>query len=364
MIPTWTDVFFWVLCSLCIIGTTLLIGLFFVRRHRRSEKARWQVSMTGAKSRVASRQRPPSSPVEMVAIVEIRHEYATKAKALRTEQAVLDKRRQLLGKINFEAMPSEKLIEQFHDQDKANLVAILGLPVGTPAAELSLGIRRVGSHRVASLIRREPVQYGEVARDVAKKLGAVDLPSKATVFELEQRAVGAVAQKMVEKATPAEKQAVLAEFSKGSASNGSLAVAGGGLALAHLSGFGLYTAASTSLAAVSGAVGLTLPFAAYTGMSSTLAALTGPIGWTLLAAVATYKLFGPDTKIAIAAVLCVAAGRARRIADHQAEVETLNGLARAHELRAYRLARLRWFLEQHAQLADDQAIPKSSVPTA
>ncbi|MBD8628463.1 hypothetical protein IFT64_16135 [Oxalobacteraceae sp. CFBP 8753] len=320
--------------------------------------------MTGAKSRVASRQRSPSPSVVMVAIGEIRHEYATKAKALRTEQAVLDKRRQLLGKINFEAMPPEKLIEHFHDQDKANLVAILGLPAGTPAAELSLGIRRVGSHRVASLIRREPIQYDEVARDMAKKLGVVDLSSKATVFELEQRIVGAVAQKMVEKATPAEKQAVLVEFSKGSASNGGFVVAGGGLALAHLSGFGLYTAASTSLAAVSGAVGLTLPFAAYTGMSSTLAALTGPIGWTLLAAVATYKLFGPDTKIAIAAVLCMAAGRARRIADHQAEVETLNGLARLHELHADRLARLRWFLDQHAQLADNQAIPKSNVPTA
>ena len=364
MISTWTDVLFWVLCSLCLIGAPLLIGRFFVRRHRRSEKARSQGAMTGAKSRVASWQRPPSPPVEMVAIGEIRHKYATKAKALRTEHAVLDKRRQLLGKINFKAMPPEKLIEHFHDQDKANLVAILGLPAGTSAAEFSLGIRRVGSHRVASLIRREPVQYVEVARDVANKLGAVDLPSKATVFELEQRAVGAVAQRMVEKATPAEKQAVMAEFSKGSASNGGLIVASGGLALAHLSGFGLYTAASTSLAAVSGAVGLTLPFAAYTGMSSTLAALTGPVGWTLLAAAAAYKIFGPDTKIAIAAVLCVAAGRARRIADQQAEVETLNGLARAHELHADRLARLRWFLDQHAQLADDHAVPKSSVPRA
>lgn len=364
MIPTWTDVLFWVLCSLCVIGAPLLIGRFFVRRHRRSEKARCQVAMTGAKSRVVPGPRPPSPPLEMVAIGEIRRKYATKAEALRTEQVVLDKRRQLLGKINFEAMPPERLIEHFHYQDKTNLIAILGLPTGTPAAEFALKIRRVGSHRVATLIRREPVQYEEVARDVAKKLGAVDLPSKATVFELEQRAVGAVAQKMMDKATPAEKQAVLAEFSKGSASNGGLAVASGGLALAHLSGFGLYTAASTSLAAVSGAVGLTLPFAAYTGMSSTLAALTGPVGWTLLAAGAAYKLFGPDTKISIAAVLCVAAGRARRIADHQAEVEELNDLARAHELQADRLARLRWFLDQHPQVPDDHAVPKSSVPIA
>lgn len=53
----------------------------------------------------------------------------------------------------------------------------------------------------------------------------------------------------------------------------------GTLAGANIAGFGLYIAASTFTAAVSSAIGLTLPFTFYTGMSSVLSFVTGPIGW-------------------------------------------------------------------------------------
>ncbi len=350
---------FWAIFSICVIGALPFIARHFVRRHRRSKQPPSRVPLNATSPRPAPRPRPP---VEMVTLGEVRRKYATRAAALHEDKSYLDKTKHLLDQVDFEGMDPESLIGHLENQDKENLAAILGLPASTPPVQFAMAIRRAGSHRVATLIRGQPIEYAVVARDVATKLGALDLPSKATIFELERRAISAVAQKMIDKATPAERQAILAEFSKGPKSSGGLAAAGGGMALAHLSGFGLYTAASTSLAAVSGAVGLTLPFAAYTGMSSAIATITGPIGWTVLVAAAAYKYFGPESKIAIAAVLCVAAGRARRIADLQADIEKWSDLVRAHELHIERLARLHRFLEQNAQFADGHSVAKLSVP--
>jgi len=53
----------------------------------------------------------------------------------------------------------------------------------------------------------------------------------------------------------------------------------GALALAELSGFGLYIMASTFVGSISSLFGLGLGFSFYTGMSTFLAAVTGPIGW-------------------------------------------------------------------------------------
>ena len=51
------------------------------------------------------------------------------------------------------------------------------------------------------------------------------------------------------------------------------------LGLANAWGFGLYQTATTALAFVTQAVGISLPFAAYTGLSSTIAFVLGPAGW-------------------------------------------------------------------------------------
>lgn len=53
---------------------------------------------------------------------------------------------------------------------------------------------------------------------------------------------------------------------------------------AKLSGFGLYTSASTILSSIGSTVGVTFPFAMYTGLSSFISVLLGPVGLSALAA--------------------------------------------------------------------------------
>ncbi|WP_133532128.1 YaaW family protein [Flavobacterium dankookense] len=51
------------------------------------------------------------------------------------------------------------------------------------------------------------------------------------------------------------------------------------LTAAQISGFGVYLLASSSLSFITGAIGLTLPFAAYTALSSAISVIIGPVGW-------------------------------------------------------------------------------------
>ena len=66
--------------------------------------------------------------------------------------------------------------------------------------------------------------------------------------------------------------------------------AAGALGLANLAGFGLYQTATTALAFVTHAVGISLPFAAYTGLSSTIAFVIGPVGWLSVGIWAVWQL--------------------------------------------------------------------------
>ncbi|QBN20270.1 YaaW family protein [Flavobacterium nackdongense] len=51
------------------------------------------------------------------------------------------------------------------------------------------------------------------------------------------------------------------------------------LTAAQISGFGVYLLASSSLSFLSGAIGLSLPFAAYTTLSTAIGVIIGPAGW-------------------------------------------------------------------------------------
>ncbi|MDX1718719.1 MAG: hypothetical protein R3353_01035 [Salegentibacter mishustinae] len=64
----------------------------------------------------------------------------------------------------------------------------------------------------------------------------------------------------------------------------------GALALAELSGMGLFIMASTFVGGLTSILGITLPFAFYTGMSSFLAFVTGPVGWAVGLGALAYSL--------------------------------------------------------------------------
>lgn len=62
------------------------------------------------------------------------------------------------------------------------------------------------------------------------------------------------------------------------------------LGAAQASGFGIYLLATSTIGAISSAVGITLPFALYTTMSSAISFIIGPVGF-LVMGVAVYKSF-------------------------------------------------------------------------
>lgn len=66
------------------------------------------------------------------------------------------------------------------------------------------------------------------------------------------------------------------------------------MSLAKMSGFGVYLMASTVLGGLTGALGITLPFAIYIGMSQTIALILGPVGWATLAGSFVFALNQPN----------------------------------------------------------------------
>jgi hypothetical protein len=106
--------------------------------------------------------------------------------------------------------------------------------------------------------------------------------------EIEAAVVAKLFRKMMEQATPEQRQQILMELERHTDDPslvGVLTVGGaiaGGMIVGRMQGFGLYIAASTVLGGATSALGITLPFAAYIGMSQAIALLLSPIGWVAL----------------------------------------------------------------------------------
>lgn len=111
-----------------------------------------------------------------------------------------------------------------------------------------------------------------------------DLPTQ----EIESAVVEKLFKKMMDKATPEQRQQILMEFDRhtNDPSIAGVLKTGGSIAgvmlLARMSGFGVYLMASTVLGGATSALGITLPFAAYMGVSQAIALLLSPIGWVAL----------------------------------------------------------------------------------
>ena len=83
------------------------------------------------------------------------------------------------------------------------------------------------------------------------------------------------------------------------------------LGLAQAAGFSLYTTSATALSALSGTIGVTLPFAAYTGLSSILSFATGPVGWATMTGWLAWQLTKADWEKLLPAVIYLINVRAR-----------------------------------------------------
>ena len=78
-----------------------------------------------------------------------------------------------------------------------------------------------------------------------------------------------------------------------------------GIILARLSGFQLYLLATTALGALSGALGITLPFVIYTTLTRAISIVIGPIGWVALSLLTVLHLNQPNWSKLISGIVYI-----------------------------------------------------------
>jgi uncharacterized protein YaaW (UPF0174 family) len=314
-------------------------------------------------SRPVGYQTIATETIPMVSFAEVREEYERRVSNWHAESKILAKQQVDLDALDYRSLNANEVLNHATSDERINLATILGIAADSSSDVMIDALRKAGSHSVTSLVRGSHVPYEEVVKDVAIKLGAKPPITATTAVDLERLAISAAFDSMLSKSSPEQRKVILAEIaSKQGQSSTDVMTAAGGLALANLSGFGLYVAASSALSAITGAIGLTLPFAVYTGMSSILAAITGPVGWVTLLSAAIYKMGSTDYKKTIPGVIAISSSRARLIADREEKLERLEKQRHQLEIRTYALQDLRAFLERMRESGPDHRVPKASVP--
>lgn len=307
----------------------------------------------------------PEEPVEAtISVAELEQEYAQRSTALDQRLHQIDERTRQLQRRDHESLSLEALLGAAAAQERGNLAAILRLPQDASAASLAQELGKAGSHLVGTWLRAgRGVPYDEVVQDVAARLKVPKMPGGVTTWERERRILTATFDRMLAEASPEQREAILAELaSQPKAGALGLGVGTAALVAANLSGFALYTAASSTLAAITGAVGVTLPFATYMGLSSVIATVTGPVGWAALAVWAVASLGGANYKKTVPAVILVGTVRSRLIAERDQELEALRCEQQALEKSWIPLKALRAFLDSLGPGAAGRRVPISDVP--
>lgn len=343
-----------------LLHIALLILQFFILRGRHRRKP--QLGSAPQKPNRVDTRNSPVSHDSTVSLAEVRHHHQVFSAELRRAWSDHNEKDRLAKSLNFRQMGLDALLAHANRDELVNLQAILKCDATFDGKVLAQALLNRGSSRIVSLIRKTPVSYDTVLTDIAKKLG-VEVLASSDYSGTEARLVQEVNKRMIQGMSDAQRTAYLHEVAKNNGRNDkSVLIAGGGLILANLSGFGLYTAASASLGAVTGAVGITLPFAAYTGLSSALAAITGPAGWTALGLVALYQIGKTDLKKTLPAVLCVAAIRARLSSIQEGMLRELSRTRPLLETQQQRIKLLEKFLTGMANRDSKFRVPRSSVP--
>lgn len=189
----------------------------------------------------------------------------------------------------------------------------------TSPDELLKGLRWLHRNLVEDLFRRafsKHETYSDILRSVCSELGVRPRKDEEPRV-LEEQICRAVMRTVWDRMTLDQRERIEREIAHVAAQHGKSAEwvkavgATGTVAAAELSGFGVYMLATTSLAAISGMAGVTLPFAAYTTLTSAMGVVLGPVGWVGTGLFAVWKVTGPNYKKLIPAVIYLAMLRAK-----------------------------------------------------
>lgn len=208
------------------------------------------------------------------------------------------------------------LLDSCTHAQRAPLQNVLGVTTTEkPIHAIVAALRKTVVNKLGAFLFGTDASYLDVLKEAVKQVKLEVPVGETDEVKLEQMVCKKVLNGMFEKLTPAQKADFVAAVEKESEKykGGANFVKSGGIAAAlvagNMGGFSTYVLASSGLAAVSGAAGITLPFAAYTGMSTALGVALGPIGWAGLGILALFTIGGADREKVIPAVLCIAAMR-------------------------------------------------------
>lgn len=184
------------------------------------------------------------------------------------------------------------LLKRCSPDERIGLSEILGAEKATPQAIID-ELRWNYQPWWNSLLGCEP-DYREIVEHIAEHLN-VSYSKYTFIADLEIKISQKVLETVWEKMTPRQREEMEVELRKAAQEfdkTGSLLTSGSifaTLTAAKLSGFGVYLLASTALGALTGAVGITLPFALYMAMSMAIKTVIGLVGWAGAALLALWQ---------------------------------------------------------------------------
>jgi uncharacterized protein YaaW (UPF0174 family) len=199
-------------------------------------------------------------------------------------------------------------MQEFHaivraatEEQRQNLAEMTNSGFGSSPDILRDHIRYLRSGSIGQMFHT--ASWKQVVTDVADQVGIDwgDVLNGRTWDELptqdiESAVVVQQFQNVLEQLTPEQRQQILMDLQRESDDPHfeQWLLGGGAMLAAKMSGFGVYLLASTVLGGLTGALGITLPFAVYMGVSQTLALILGPVGWVALAGGCLFSLNQPN----------------------------------------------------------------------
>lgn len=161
-------------------------------------------------------------------------------------------------------------------------------------------------HSLVNLMRQYSIKdrltYKEILQEASISIG-LKLAKSRSIIDFEKAICEAFLNDIWERMDEEQKKKLLDEIKEQLPKNmakevskkiaeGSLPL--GSILLASSAGFSLYIAATTSLGALSSALGLSLGFGAYTTLTSGISTILGPLGWTISLGFLAYKMGTPN----------------------------------------------------------------------
>lgn len=188
------------------------------------------------------------------------------------------------------------------------------------SAHLVGSLCQAGGHSVRNFMRGCGVGYQEIVTDALSKLKISDA-GKLDVVQQEQRIVQTLFKQVTESMTDEQlaefEQKIKEEANKHGVSYTGQLLSGGALAGVSVAGFAPFLMATTTVGALTGFLGITLPFAFYTGMTSLMGFVIGPPGWIALIGWAGYTAGNTNYKKTIPSIALISSVRSRLALEQQ-----------------------------------------------